>query len=168
MRPVAQESEAAIVEARAHADAVAVGIETHQGHEDEVQALRWCDLAIASAWLKDTEAVAATKRLAAVAHEPEPTWRMPAQHRKVPTIAALASVPEPISDRGRIELAIGRVIERDAPRRAEQFAAEQALADRLRVRALLARTELAAESAELSAKLGVGQVCCGHSLAVAG
>lgn len=58
MPTIAQEGEAAIVEAGPHADPVALSIESNQWHQDQVKALWWHDLAVSCSGFEDAEPVA--------------------------------------------------------------------------------------------------------------
>lgn len=80
MPAIAQEGQAAIIEARAHADAMTVRIEPNERHQNHMQALRRHDLAVAPARLQDAETIASPARLGCVVNEPEPTRRMGSQH----------------------------------------------------------------------------------------
>lgn len=144
----AQEGEAAIIEAGAHTNSVALGVEANQWNEDQMQPLWGNDLATTHAWLQDAEAVRSPEALSSVSDEPEPAPGMWSQHRKIPAIAAFESDP----DWGRIELAVDGLVERDATCRAQQAATEESLTDSLGVQALFALPELASAAADVAAK----------------
>lgn len=148
MLAAAQEGEAAIIEAGAHANAVTFGVEADQWNDDQMQPLRGCNLATTHAWLQDAEAVRSPEALSSVSDEPEPTPCMWSQHRKIPAIATCESGPDWVG----IELAVDGLVERDATCRAQQAAAEESLTDGLGVQALFALPELASAAADVAAK----------------
>ncbi len=149
---VAEEGQAAIVEARPHANPMTLGVESDQWHQNQIQALRGHNLTVSRSGLEDVEAIAPKSRLGVDAHKPEPARGVRAQHRQIPT----AMPSKSLADGRWIELTRNGKIERDAPCRVCQAAAEEPLTDGLRVLALLALTQGAARAAQASSKQGVG------------
>jgi hypothetical protein len=57
MGAMAQIGEGAVIEAAPHPEAVAVPVESHQGHQEQIEVPGKSDVLATAAWLRDAEAV---------------------------------------------------------------------------------------------------------------
>lgn len=151
MLPMTEEGEAAIIETGAHANAMALGVESNQWHQDEIQPLRCEDLAATSGGFQDAETITLELGTAIDADEPEATGCMLAQHRQIP--AATASKPR--ADRLWVELAGDWQVEGEALCGMQEAAADESLTNGFGVIALLALAQRRTCTTQTAAKQGI-------------
>jgi len=79
---LAQEAQGAVIEAAAHAETVAVGIESDQGHQDEVEGPGERQSSLPPGWFRYAEAIGTHRLTRSIAQEPELTVLAGPQHRQ--------------------------------------------------------------------------------------
>src|SRR5258708_6374278 len=110
--PMTQESEAAIVKAPAHAQALAARIEAHEWHQHEIEVLRAYQQARRETGFVNPIAIGDEVSACVRGGEPQAVVTQAREHRQ---IAALAQAPEGVDDGGGVDLAVVRQITGDAP-----------------------------------------------------
>jgi hypothetical protein len=107
--PRAKKGQRAIVISCSHADSVAVAIESDEGHDDQVEPLRYANPPTPAGGLYDTVTILPQRRVGKVADKPQSSVCVLAQNRKVP----LAAARESPADWCRVDLPVPGSVERD-------------------------------------------------------
>lgn len=153
MGPAAQIGKGAVVEAAAHADAVAVAVESHQRDQQQVQSHGELNSIVASLGLGDAKAVGTQWLTRAITHEPEAAACSRTQHREV---GLAATVRRTLEQWAGVELPVGGPVGSQPPGAQEVQLTSQQSGQRRTVAALLERGERAAGLTQGAAELGRG------------